>query len=87
MGYYINELPNGTPLQALGKADALLTIEGAEEISQPSEWKEGIVCVVNNGFFEGAGYCFSTDELKAFSYPDGRPKRWLIIPNAKQLAK
>lgn len=88
MGKYINKLPDGTILPAHGKADKLLTIPGALETNgAPSEWKDNIVCVVNNGPFEAAGYAFDEQELKVFARPDGRPKRWLLIPNAKDIAQ
>lgn len=87
MGYYINEMPNGDPLPHKGKADKLLTIEGAEETKVPTEWNDNIVCVVDNVIFEAAGYAFCKEELAVFARPDGRPKRWLYVPNAKSLAK
>lgn len=88
MGYYINEMPDGKRLPNIGKADKLLTIDGAKELpSTPKEWDDTLVCVVNNGLFEAAGYAFSPDELAVFAHPDGRPKRWLSLTNAKELAK
>lgn len=87
MGYYINNLPNGEKLPSLGKAEALLTIEGATQIPQPTKFQDDIVCVVDNGIFEAAGYAYSPEELEVFSRPDGRPKVWLKIPGAKTLAK
>lgn len=87
MGYYINELPNGQKLPSKGKVNKLLTIEGAELIDEPEEWEEDIVCVVDNGPFEAAAYAYNENELRVFSYPDGRPKKWLKVPNAKQIAK
>lgn len=87
MGYYINKLPNGESLPSNGKADKILSsIEGAEEIKQPSQWEEDIVCVVDNGPFEAAAYAFCPEELNVFARPDGRPKRWLKVPNAKSIA-
>lgn len=89
MGHYINELPNGEILPAIGKADKLLsTIEGTEELeSVPQEWEEDIVCVVSNGTFEAAAYAYNDAELKEFSRFDGRPKRWLKVPHARTFAK
>ena len=88
MGKYINTLPTGEALPANGKADLLLTIEGAKRIPQPFIWVEDIVCVVSNGSFEAAAYCYSPEELKAFSIgSDYRPKTWMIVPNAKELAE
>lgn len=88
MGYYLNQLPNGEPLPSLGKADKLLSsIEGTKEIPEPNEWEEDIVCVVSNGPFEAAAYAFNEREMSEFARPDGRPKRWLKVPKAKELAK
>ena len=88
MGYYINALPSGEVLPAKGKADKLLTIPGARELDgTPQQWQENLVCVVNNGLFEAAGHAFDAHEMDVFAYPDGRPKRWLVIPNAESLAK
>lgn len=88
MGYYINKLPNGEILPPNGKAKKLLSlIEGTEEINQPEEWEEDIVCVVENGLFDAAAYAYDENELRVFSRFDGRPKRWLKVPNAKAIAK
>jgi hypothetical protein len=89
MGRYINELPNGEKLPANGKADKLLsTVEGTEELETvPEKWEEDIVCVVDNGSFEAAAYAYNESELQEFSRFDGRPKRWLKVPNAGAFAK
>lgn len=87
MGMYINKLPTGESLPATGKAKKLLSIEGAEEIKEPVEWSEDIVCVANNGFFEAAAYAFNENEMIYFARPDGRPKTWLKVPGALALTK
>lgn len=87
MGYYINELPDGTKLPAQGKVTALIEKVGAVLIPPPNSFKEDLVCVVDNGPFEAAGYAFSEDEFKVFAEIDNRPTKWLIVPNAKELAK
>lgn len=87
MGKYINQLSDGTPLKSKGKAKDLIEKEEALVIEEPKEWKDGIVCVVDNGMFEAAGYCYDERELTAFKYPCGRPKTWLYIKNANQLAQ
>jgi hypothetical protein len=90
MGYYINTGHN------IGKAEWLITNEGALELSfvpsslseLPPE-KEGLICVVNNGMFEAAGFIYNDRELKDFTDPtDYRDKRWLVIPldRAKELS-
>lgn len=95
MGYYINSLGDGTLLPAKGKADFLLTnIPGAKEISHlainlGTETYDNLVCVVENGVFDAAGWAFNASEIKAFlpTYRDRRPRRWLLVPNANLLAK
>lgn len=86
MGYYINIDSKGTELPSLGKANHLIQ-DGAKQIPVPQEWQEGIVCVVDNGFFEAAGYAYDEDEMEAFRHPDGRRKIWLLYDKAKELAK
>lgn len=85
MGYYINETSDGKPLPAVGKAKALIE-DGAKMVAP--EFQENLVCVVDNMFFEAAGYCYSEQEFRVFNDPrDTRPKVWLVHPEAKQLAK
>ena len=85
MGYYINETSNGNPLPASGKVRALLA-DGAEIVE--AKFQSNLVCVVDNGFFEAAGYCYNEREFKAFNdTSDQRPKTWLVHPKAEQLAK
>jgi hypothetical protein len=85
MGKYINYTLNGETLPSKGKADFLIDRENALEIPEPPEWKEGIVCVVENGLFDAAAYCFDDEELKCFKNDDGRNRRWLYISNAVNL--
>ena len=84
MGYYINQNSKGQGLPALCKVSALIA-DGAT-ITDAS-FKENLVCVVNNGPFEAAGYMYSENEFNQFARPDGRDKIWLVYPHAKELAK
>lgn len=87
MGYYINHTQKRTLGTSFNeKCDGLIEA-GAIEVSQPTNFQEGIICVVNNGLFAAAGYAFSEDELNVFRHPDGRPKRWFIWDKAKEYAK
>jgi hypothetical protein len=86
MGHYLEYLPDGSPLLSQNKADQLLSIPQARQIFPPPKtWEENLVCVVENGPFDAAGYVFNQRELEAFSYPDSRRKTWLHVPDAAAL--
>lgn len=38
------------------------------------------VCLVDNGAFTAAGIVYDRQEAEAFLNPDGRPKRWFLVP-------
>ena len=86
MGLYINQNSNGTNLPACNKADYLL-LDGGKEIFPPIKFQPNLVCVVENGLFDAAGFCYNENEFKAFNDPsDPRPKRWIIYPNAAKIS-
>lgn len=75
-------------LPSFDKARAILTnVDGSYVIDEPSEWSDGIVCVVDNGHFEAAAYAYDAARLSQFKRDDGRYKIWLHVPNAKEYAK
>ncbi len=78
MGYYI-EVPNHK-----FKASQLVELYGAEIVDKP-HWggPEGLVCVIDNGPWEAAGFAFSEAEFKEFARGDGRPKIWVQMDRAK----
>lgn len=84
MGYYIQGPQSG-------KAKFLQMKHDCIEIPQPKSFAEieddlALICVVDNGPFEAAGYCFSPGEFEVFSESsDHRPKTWLLMN--KQLAE
>lgn len=85
MGYYINEDSKGNPLPPVGKFTYLIE-DGGIPISG-KEFVENMVCIVNNGPFEAAGYLFNQREYEAFANPhDLRPKRYIVHEKAKQLS-
>lgn len=85
MGYYINETSKGIALSPRGKVETLLE-DGAKIVE--AEFQPNLICVVDNGFFEAAGYCYDEDEFGVFNdSSDIRPKTWLVHPKAKELAK
>lgn len=92
MGYYL-EVP--FPDQRFNKANTLCEIHGGREISL-SEARNlikcpdvtAVVCVVNNGIFEAAAYCYSEKEFQAFSrVEDTRPKTWLAFDKVSDVRK
>lgn len=93
MGYYINKFADGTLLPSKNKAKALIDA-GAKEVAKTLfgdtkpklEFQPNLVCVVENGLFDAAGYAYCKEEMEAFLYPDMRIKIWLIVPDADKLA-
>jgi hypothetical protein len=88
MGYYIQTGKN------IGKAEYLIENYGAKEQLAPNSLSElspdsALICVVDNGLFEAAGFVYDDDELYGFTLPtDRRFKRWLTMPldKAKELS-
>jgi len=70
MGYYI-EVPGKKQ-----KAEQLVELYGAEILSDEPRALEDVptgkalICVLDNGSFEAAGFCYSQREFEAFSLPD-----------------
>lgn len=99
MGRYINSLdPNSRDweLPAVGKVKELLKVPGSRimhftwiaNISKETFPKD-LVCVVDNGNFEAALYCYDYIEFR-HALPhmgDDRPRTWMIVPGADKLAK
>lgn len=85
MGYYIETSHH------LNKADQLLRLPDVREVdainASPDRSGQTVsVCVVQNGPFDAAAICFNFDEFREFKVPDGRPKRWLVLPRATVVA-
>lgn len=95
-GHYISLIPDIASehgdlvaLPVKGKVDMFLAA-GASPVEYPTsihEWVPNLVVVVDNGYFEVAAYCDTPEEMARFARLDGRPKTWLIVPNAKELAR
>jgi hypothetical protein len=72
MGYYINETTKGKTLDSQGKIKDLLE-DGAKIVK--AEFQPNLICVVDNGMFQAAGYCYSKEEFEEFNNPrDNRSK-------------
>jgi hypothetical protein len=82
MGFY-SEGP------ATSKAPFIVSEYDGEIIPQPERFEDipadkALICVVDNVFFEAAGYCFSAREFEAITGADDiRPKKWLIMDKSK----
>lgn len=83
MGYYINSTSKGQPLGRL-KVEQLCA-DGAT-IVDGNQFVPNLLCVVDNGIFMAAGYCYSEAEYEEFKHPDGRRRTWLVHPQAKKLS-
>jgi hypothetical protein len=84
MGYYINP-PDGRRHE---KGQWLIEECGAAKISQEEALNilgfedndKGVVCVVDNGPFEAAAFCYDLGEFEAFTYiTDCRKKQWYSL--------
>jgi len=82
MGYYI-EVPEDK-----NKAQQIVELYGGRIVSRPPSFEditpnEAIICVVDNGPFEAAGFAYSQHELHVFTSVDGRPRTWVIMDRKK----
>lgn len=86
MGKYLNFDSNGKSLGS-GYKEKIDNLKKDGAIEVKPEFQRGLVCVVNNGTFGAAAYCYSEEEFKDFVRPDGRAKTWLQYQNAATLAQ
>ena len=82
MGYYI-EVP-----KSKGKAQQVVELYGGRVAPYPPSFEditpdEAIICVVDNGPFEAAGFAYDQDELYRFTNIDGRRRTWVIMSRRK----
>ncbi len=94
MGYYIEGPARGKASFLVGTYGAIRTPKHECEQHLLSAQHNGgvdilngakaVVCVVDNGIFDAAGYAFNYEEFKAFTLPsDPRPKEFLLMDKAK----
>lgn len=86
MGYYI-QVPNNK-----GKARQIVELYGGRIVTDVPSFKnispdEAIICVLDNGAFEAAGFAYDERELAEFVAPDSfchqRPRTWVIMNRRK----
>lgn len=78
MGFYIECISEKC------KSQYLVSEYSAKIIPKPKKFLDidadkGLICVIDNGEWEAAGFCYSEKEFKRFSSDDGRKKTWLIM--------
>ena len=80
MGYYI-ETPwpkNKANLICEAVKDAVIIDEPKKFSDIPSEY--GLICVVDNGPFEAAAFCYNEREFEEFTRQDDpRPRKWVMM--------
>ena len=88
MGKYINETINGPIGFSFDDKINALVKTGAEKIQCPTIFIKNLVCVVDNGLFAAAGYCYDEREFNCFcNVNDKRRKQWLTWNDAEKFAK
>ena len=75
-----------------GKPKQLVTLYNAVILTGPPVWSEvprdkAVICVVDNGQFEAAGFCYSHGEFERLNSPDrytfpSRPRTWLLMDSS-----
>lgn len=80
MGYYIN-----TPNNKQKAEQICRDVKMAKIVPEPLSYdcvapSLGIICIVDNGPFEAAGFCYSEQEFEEFKREDGREKTWVLMP-------
>lgn len=80
MGYYIEGPCKGKVNMLVTEHGATVLSGGAFEAAARQRNGAGIVCVVDNGGFEAAGFMHTEKELECFAWNrDTRPKTWLAM--------
>lgn len=84
MGYYIQTSGNkGKAEYIAADHDGKLVSEEEAEVAMTDPTK-GVVCVVDNGPFEAALFCYDQDEFDQTLNPDDpRPRQYVIIDREK----
>lgn len=87
MGNYINITEKGALGATFSDKITGLKEDGAVTIPEPTEWEEGLVCVIDNGRFAAAGHAYDKQEMESFiKGMDERPHVWMKYEKAKKYA-
>jgi hypothetical protein len=87
VGYYIEtQQPKGKAEYIRQHLNGVEISEDDAELFAHTARDVAVICVVDNGPFEAAAYCFSPEEFRAFSDPtDSRPKTWLLVEDVAKV--
>lgn len=87
MGYYIQTAQPKNKVAALKRDLGALDITADEAAFFLKEQMPGaVICVVDNGEFEAAAYCYNLNAFREFTHPDDpRPKTWLLVEDAARV--
>lgn len=87
MGKYINKDSKGNNIGTtfIQKVTALKEDGGTVVELDDLQYMPNLICVVDNGMFAAAGWCYDEQEYNAFKYPDGRRKLWMTHPNVEKI--
>lgn len=89
MPFYINKLPDGSPLPEKGKEFMLIQMANAHLTPTPTEFIPDLVCIIydEDEQNEKAVYCFSEGEMNYHLVNNDHKKIWLVVPDAQQLVE
>jgi len=77
MGFYVNP-DNGERKETWLAKNGKVVASPKFDAASPN----ALVCLVDNGPFTAAGVAYSQAELDAFSYNDGRKRKWYEVPKS-----
>jgi hypothetical protein len=82
MGYYIQCKENFNKAAQIIEDYGAVLLHDAEEAYKSFEQGNGVICVLHNGSFDAAGFCFSRKELDVFADALTN-KTWLSMDRKK----
>ena len=80
MGYYIETGTAKNKVALIEETYNAIQITPQEAEFFVNEHEGAVICVVDNGPFEAAAFCHSSDEFRTFNdSADPRPKTWPLV--------
>ena len=82
MGYYIQVPNNHNKAQQIEELHGGMILPKIPDYANIPESK-ALICIIDNGTFEAAGFAYDEKEFNVFASPDSRPRTWLIMDRKK----